>query len=119
MRHVSEFLPLSAETQNYMKHVEDVSGKPVFVRAEPSLSTLATVRTGRASAPAHLILYKPTAAAFGDYLVSYQCGFIERIFSLPEPDRFDVGGTYWGRKEAGKLVSEHSKKPGTKQFSRE
>jgi hypothetical protein len=85
---------------------EEVSGTPVLVNPDPSLQLYATVKMARGGAPAHVISYNPRSAA-PDYAVAFQCGYIIRTFSVNENNRLDVGGSYWGRKEANKLVTEH------------
>lgn len=112
-------MALSASAHAAMRLVEDLSGKPVLAQADASLQLLATVRMARGTLPAHLILYKQSAATFADYLVTFQCGLMARVFSVPDPERFDVAATYWGRKEAGKLIAEHLKSPGSPNLSRE
>lgn len=101
-----------------VERAEEVSGKPVLVTPDPALKLIATVKMARGDAPAHLVSFNPNAAN-SDYAVAFQCGFIIRTFAVPADERFDVGDTYWGRKEAAKLVNEHLKKNGSSGLSKE
>jgi hypothetical protein len=52
-------MSLRAATRDVIKQVETITGRPVLVQADPSLSVLATVKMARGAAPAHLVRYKP------------------------------------------------------------
>lgn len=71
-------------TQFILEHVERITGRPVHVQEDPSLSTLAHIHTARGNAPMHLVRYKPQGTEPPDYFVAYQCGFVIRLFQTPE-----------------------------------
>lgn len=98
-------------TEAVKRLVDEVSGYPVHVEADPSLRTLATVNMARGPLPAHIIRVN-AAGGFNDYIVAYQCGFIFRVYRLPPADRFDTTANYRGRKETERLVTEHFRKLG-------
>ena len=105
------YMGLNQSTQSVLKKVEEISGKPVVVQADPSVPA-AIVRIARGSAPAHLVKYNPSIKAVADYTVSFQCGFILRLFSTPESQRFELQTSVPGRMEAESLFSEHIQKSG-------
>lgn len=85
-------MPLSPETQSIIEDVERLSGRPVHVSEDTSLTSHATVITARGGSPAHFVRYKP-GVGHVDYLVAYQLGFLVRMFSLPEEERFQVASS--------------------------
>ena len=95
-----------------LKRVEDITGKPVLVQADPALTVIATSRLASASVPAHLIRYNPSAKLNADYLTCFQCGFIIRTFQTEPEARFEVGSTYRGRKDVEQLLRDHGRRPG-------
>ena len=99
-------------TEEVLRQVEVVTGKPVLVMAEPSLPVLATIRPAGALAPAHLLRYSPSAQASVDYLTCFQCGFLLRSAEADAAARFEVGPTFHGRKQVEHLMREHGRKPG-------
>lgn len=99
-------------TQEVLRAVEQATGRPVVVQPDPSLGTLlAKLTMARGPAPAHLVTHNPTAGAV-DYVLCFHCGFLLRMFQLPESDRFSVGGSWRGRKDAEKLVTDHLRHQG-------
>ena len=84
-------MPLHPATQRLIRNVEELSGRLVHVTEDPELKVLATISTARGSAPAHFLRYRPGTRAV-DYLVAYQLGFLVRLFSCPEEERWEVFG---------------------------
>jgi hypothetical protein len=98
---------LASTTQKVIGLVEEKTGVPVVVTPDTSLQMLAAVKIARHSAPAHIITYNPLMGAGVDYAVCFQCGFVLRAFLAQEPDRFDFGSSWRGRKDVEKLLAEH------------
>lgn len=92
-------MPLQPETCQIIKEVENLSGRPVHVTADPELKVMSTISAARGSSPAHFLRYRPGTRAV-DYLVAYQLGFLLRLFSCPAEERFEVMSSA-SEKEAG------------------
>jgi hypothetical protein len=75
-----------------IRKVEELSGLPVHVAAEPGMRLRATILQARGNAPAHLLRYKPGSPNL-DYLVANQLGYLYRTLSLPATDRWDIAAT--------------------------
>lgn len=98
-------MTLQKVTNEVLRSVEEVTGRPALVQPDPSLGTiLAKVNMARGSAAAHLVTYNPAAGASADYGICSQCGFLLPTFGVPEQDRFSLGGSASGRKEAEQLL---------------
>jgi hypothetical protein len=82
--------------------VEVASGLPAIVQEERALNVLATVRMARGDAPCHIVFLNPTASAFKDYLICFQCACVLRTFSVPRIERLEFAATEIGRQKAGK-----------------
>jgi hypothetical protein len=95
-----------SETQRVLAQVEGLTGRPVVVQPDPSLRTIAKSTPARANAPAHAIIYNPAYEPLIDYLVCSQCGYLLRVFEAPDQARFDLVGTWRGRKDVEKLLAE-------------
>jgi hypothetical protein len=52
-----------------------------------------------------MIVYNPTAVKEPDYLICYQCGFILRLFEIPESERVDLAGTADARQTVYRLLT--------------
>jgi hypothetical protein len=76
-------------TRRIVDLAEQLSGRPVRVQEDSTLSVLATVKMARGNAPMHLISYRPIRGRQPDYHICYQCGFIIRLFETPLEARFD------------------------------
>ena len=98
-------MSLSRLSKEIISQVESVSGIPVILQEEPGLELMATVTMARGGVPAHVIRYRPSESPELDYLIAFQCGFIIRLFSTPQPSRFDLQGTDSGRQEVEKLLN--------------
>lgn len=105
-------MTLQQATQDVLNAVEEATGRPVIVQADPSLGTLlAKMTMARGSAPAHLVAYSPLAGA-ADYVICFQCGFLLRMFKVPVAERFSLGGSWQGKKETDKLIGDHLRQKG-------
>jgi hypothetical protein len=103
---------LQQATQEVLKAVEEATGRSVVVQADPSLGTLlAKLTMARGPAPAHMVTFNSLAGAV-DYVICFQCGFLLRMFKVPEANRFSLGGSWRGRKEIEKLFGDHLRKKG-------
>jgi len=89
---------LLPETRAIIAEVELLSGRPVHVEEDSSLTSHATVVTARGGLPAHFVRYRPGAGPV-DYLIAYQLGFLIRAFSMPPEQRFLVGSTAMEQQE--------------------
>jgi hypothetical protein len=85
-------MPFAPEVQQLIRQVEQSSGLPVHVAAEPGMRLRATIVQARGNAPAHLLRYKPGSPNL-DYLVANQLGFLSRTLSLPPAERWDIAAT--------------------------
>src|SRR5436190_21798778 len=103
-------LPL---TQDVLRAVEEATGRPVIVQPNASLGNLlAKLTIARGSAAAHIVAYNPSAGASADFVICFQCGFLLRMFQIPESDRFALAGSKRGRQEIETLLADHLKKKG-------
>lgn len=98
-------MELASATQTILNLVEEKTGRPVEVLADPSLQVLAKVNIAKGKAPAHLITFNPTKRGV-DYNVAYECGFILRLYENPPEARFDFAASQPGRKAVRKALFE-------------
>jgi len=99
------------EAQNEVLNlVEEISGKPVIIQAEPSLTFHATIKIAAEDAPAHVLLYKTQLEPELPYFACFESGFAIRSFQLPASDRFDVASTATAHAHVDRLVKEHFRK---------
>ena len=98
-------MSLRGVTRSIISRVQMVSGCPVVVNEDASLKTLASSRIARGANRIHAITYNPSAVKEPDYLISYQCGFILRLFEIPESDRIDLAGTTDGKQIVYRLLT--------------
>jgi len=91
-------LELRQITREIIHSVEEKSGIPVRVAQDNNLSTIAAVRMARKGAsPVHLVLYKSYPGESPDYQISFECGYILRLFSNPPEKRFEITDTVQGQ----------------------
>ena len=112
-------MALNSITEKVLQQVHDVTGRPVLVDADPSIKLMATAKMARGTANAHLITYNPALAPDADYVICFQCGFFLRTYSAPVDQRFDLGGSWRGRREVEKLLAEHLRQSKLSSFSKE
>jgi hypothetical protein len=100
---------LSETTRKVLHLVEERSGIPVHVEADPNLpgTLLAKVIMARGSLALHQVFYRPNGSAPPDYLICSQAAFILRLFSTPPEKRFDFASARTGRLAVEKLVKDH------------
>ena len=91
-------MTLRDATRSVISLVEQTTHRPVIVRADSSLRTLATVTIARRGAPAHVVTYNPSASSPPDYLICFQAGFLLRLFANPPSERFDFAESAEGRR---------------------
>jgi hypothetical protein len=82
-------MSLHPATQQLIRQVEQLSGRPVHVKEDADLRVMAKVTPARGTSPAHFLSYRPGTMAV-DYLVAYQLGFLLRLYACPEEDRREV-----------------------------
>ncbi len=99
-----------------LRSVEYATGTPVVVVADPTLKVIATIKAAGPSGPAHLLRVNPSAQAQADYLTVFQCGFILRMAALDPAEQYEVGSTPEGRKQTERLLRDHGRRPGAKEF---
>lgn len=90
-----------------LQAVENVTGKPVVVEADPALQLHATLVRARGEAPFHVVRYRASFEPERPYLVSYQCGFMLRAAQSPPDARFDLTATPHGKAETERLLKDH------------
>ena len=83
---------LRPHTLGILERVEALSGRPVELKPDSSLTLRATLQIARNGAPAHVLRYRPSNDPL-DYLVAYQAGYALRLFELAPSLRFDFAGT--------------------------
>ena len=79
-------------TAEILARVEQVSGHPVILVRDTTLTTLATVKPATPQQPSHIVRYRddPAPAA---YQIAFECGFLLRLFALPPAERVQLIGT--------------------------
>jgi len=107
----SRSMSLLPVTQDVLRAVEDATGRPVIVRPDAALGTLlAKITIARGPAPAHVVAYNPAAGA--DYVICLQCGFLLRMFQIPESERFAIAASARGRREVEEALDDHFRNQG-------
>lgn len=88
-------MSLGSISQQFLREVEAVTGRPVQVQADEQLQAplLARVQMARGAVPLHRVTYHPNARAMVDYLIAFQCSFVLRTYALPPSERFDLTDT--------------------------
>lgn len=81
-------MSLLPATKAIIDIAERVSGYPVVVTEDASLQTLAAMQMASNAAPMHIVKFRPVPGEAPDYFISYQCGFIVRLFETPPELRF-------------------------------
>jgi hypothetical protein len=87
--------------------LEQSSGKPVVIIADPNCSGYASIKTASDNDPAHLLRYKPEFEAELMYLSSFQCGMALRSIQAKSENRFDLTSTPAMEEEVKSLIEEH------------
>lgn len=90
---------------NIIKQVETLSGKKVLVQEDTTLQPLATVQTARGEIPFHLIRYRTNGQGLS-YLITYQLGFLLRMFSCEKQERWEVASNTEEKRKAAKLLED-------------
>ena len=85
-------MALHPDAQKMILKVEELSGRLVHVIEDPYLELMASIQLARGIAPAHILRYRPGTQAV-DYLICHQLGFLVRLFSCPEEERWQVLAT--------------------------
>jgi hypothetical protein len=91
---------------------EAVSGYPVHVVEDNTLSTLSNVTIARRGTQFHDVRYNPATTRQPEYLISFQCGFIIRAFEPPPEKRFDITSSDRGQRESASMITQHLRKKG-------
>lgn len=85
---------LREKTRKLIKSVEELSGIPVNILETKDLQTFSNVMIARESGlPHHIIQYKRIDNEDPDYMISFQCGYILRLFTCTPDQRFDIYAT--------------------------
>lgn len=92
-------------TRTIIGLLEERSGYPVQISAEPNLPTIATVRIARGTLPAHLVLYKPSTGENPDYAICWQCVIAMRLFECPPNQRFQIASSRKGEQAVTALLN--------------
>ena len=95
---------MSETTSAVISEVKRRTGRDVVVSPSPGLQTISTVKMAGGSLPAHVIRYRPDAAAHVDYLIVVHCGFILRGFEKEHEAQVIVPSDR-GKADVAKLVA--------------
>jgi hypothetical protein len=93
----------------FLKRVEDASGKPVIVTSDPKFSGHAVIRVAKADQPAHVLLYKSQHESVLPYLVAYQCSLALRVIQAAPETQFDLVNKPDMESEVLSLMENHAK----------
>jgi hypothetical protein len=80
--------PLRPVTKATLARVEAVTGKPIQFMRDDKLALLATLQMARNGADFHILRYQPSNEPL-DYLITFQAGFVLRLFDNEPDRRFD------------------------------
>ncbi|MCC5611962.1 hypothetical protein LC612_35830 [Nostoc sp. CHAB 5834] len=92
------------ETLALLDEIAKLSGRPVSLQPDGALGVKATFSLARATAPLHVLKYRPDNDPL-DYWVAYQACVALRLFSLPSEKRFDLAATGLAQKSIKQLLS--------------
>lgn len=81
-------MELSPIARDIFQQVEAVTGTPVEVVADGSLSVLARVTMARGGAARHVLRVR-LGRPIPDYLIAYECAFILRLYANPPGERYE------------------------------
>jgi hypothetical protein len=97
-------MPLLECSRKIIAEVERLSGCPVHVMEDASLTVLARIRIARGNVPVHILAYKPGSNVRPDYFIAYQCGFVIRLFQTPPEQRLDLAPAGEGARQVASLM---------------
>jgi hypothetical protein len=80
-------------TKEIIQWTERLTGKPVHMEEDRSLSVISHIQIARGAAPMHKLRYRPTPNGTPDYFICFQCGFIIRLYENPPEQRYDFEGS--------------------------
>lgn len=80
---------LSKNVNSLIELVEFKTGIPIQIITEPDLKVMASITIARNGSKFHVLRYKPTNESL-DYLITYQIGFVLRLYENPKEERFDL-----------------------------
>ena len=95
---------LRASTRDILKRVEDQTGKSIQFFRDEKLSLLATLQMARNGAEFHVLRYRPSNEPL-DYLVTFQTGFVLRLFENEPCCRFDFSPEATASKQVEPLLA--------------
>jgi len=82
----------------------DCSRRDILFLPDKDMPLLVTLEIARDGTPAHILRYRPSDRPI-DYLVAYQAGFLLRLFTNAENNRFDFAPTGAAQAEVEALLS--------------
>lgn len=97
--------------QQALDELETLSGRPVVLREDAGLQTLARIQMASPTRPVHVLGYNPQAAPELAYLVCFQCDLAKRALSSAPDERFEVASTNDTYGQIEKLVREKKSVP--------
>lgn len=100
-------MPPETAEHEIRSRLEIVSGRPVLQRAQAPAQGYALLRLADATAPAHLLSYRPELAADLPYLVAFQYGLALRTLKAAPDRRFDLGPTPAMATAVWQLITDH------------
>jgi hypothetical protein len=90
-----------------------VSGKPVLVHKDPTVTGSASIKIASENSPAHLLRHKPEMETPLPYLSAFQCGPALRTAKAKPANRFDLSSTPAMRAEVQTLIEDHLRSTGS------
>jgi hypothetical protein len=91
-------------TRQILEKVEEKTGKSVQLMQDDNLAVLATLQMARNGAGFHILRYKPTNDPL-DYLITFQAGYVLRLYDAPPNLRFDLTSTHEAHDKARSLLA--------------
>lgn len=98
-------------TKSILAQVEQLTGKPVYLEENASLPAFANLTIARGDAPVHLLRYKPMGANPPDYYITFQCGFVIRLYQTSAEKRFDLAVSEDGTRKMDELLADPAFSP--------
>jgi len=105
---LNSLLDANTTKAEFLKRVEDASGKPVIVTSDPKIAGHAVIKVATSDQPAHVLLYKPQHESVLPYLVAYQCSLALRIIQAAPENQFDLASKPNMQSEVLSLMENHA-----------
>ena len=93
----------SADMQQIINQVEQVTGKPVYLKLDSKLPTSAAAKIAQSDSLAHLLTYKSETLTT-EYAIASQLSAILRVYATPLESRAELAVTAEGRKAVREML---------------